>query len=218
MSWLAMKLLAAGAIFEGITPGTPVVFESAGSYYISVAMLTSTKAIVTYQDIGNGNYGTACILDISGSTITPGTPVVFESASTSYISVAMLTSTKAIVTYRDIGNGNYGTACILDISGSTITPGTPVVFESASSYYISVAMLTSTKAIVIYSDGGNGDYGTTCILDISGSTITPGTPVVFESAGSYYISVAMLTSTEAVVTYADGGNGNYGTACILDIS
>ena len=78
-------------------------------------MLTSTKAIVTYKDSGNSSYGTACILDVSGSTITAGTAVVFESAISVDISVAMLTSTKAIVTYTDFGNSSYGTACILTI-------------------------------------------------------------------------------------------------------
>ena len=148
-----------------ITAGTPTVFESATSYYTSVAMLTSTKAIVTYRDVGNSGYGTSCILDVSGSTITAGTPTVFESATSGFTSVAMLTSTKAIVTYSDEGNSGYGTSCILDVSGSTITAGTPTVFESATSTYISVAMLTSTKAIVTYRDAGNSDYGTSCILD-----------------------------------------------------
>ena len=180
--------------------GSASVFESASTNYTSVAMLTSTKAIVTYQDVGNSSYGTACILDISGSSITPGSPTVFESGATSYISVAMLTSTKAIVTYRDAGNSSYGTACILDISGSTITPGTPAVFESATTGYISVAMLTSTKAIVTYRDNGNSSYGTSCILDISGSSITPGSPSVFESASTYYTSVAILKSTKEIIT------------------
>ncbi len=201
-----------------ITAGTSAVFESASTYYTSVAMLTSTKAIVTYKDVGNSEYGTACILDVSGSTITAGTPVVFESANTSYTSVTMLTSTKAIVAYQDGGNSYYGTACILDVSGSTITAGTAVVFESATTNYISVTMLTSTKAIVAYQDGGNSSYGTACILDVSDSTITAGTPAVFESATTTYISVTMLTSTKAIVAYRDGGNSYYGTACILDVS
>jgi len=179
-------------------------------------MLTSTKAIVSYRDNGNSNYGTACILDVSGSTITAGTAVVFESAGTNYISVTMLTSTKAIVAYQDAGNSSYGTACILDVSGSTITAGTAVVFESAGTNYISVTMLTSTKAIVTYRDTGNSDYGTACILDVSGSTITAGTAVVFESAGTNYISVTMLTSTKAIVTYRDDGNSEYGTSAIID--
>jgi len=206
------------SVQEELTTGTPVVFESASTIYISVTMLTSTKAIVAYRDGGNSGYGTACILDVSGSTITAGTAVVFESANTSYISVTMLTSTKAIVTYQDAGNSSYGTACILDVSGSTITAGTSVVFESAYALYISVTMLTSTKAIVAYRDNGNSDYGTACILDVSGSTITAGTPAVFESANTSYISVTMLTSTKAIVAYQDGGNSYYGTACILDVS
>ena len=149
-----------------ITPGTPVVFESANSYYIAVAMLSATKAIVTYTDAGNSNYGTACILDVSGSTITAGTPVVFQSTATSFTSVSRLTSTKAIVTYSDLGYSNYGTACILDVSGSTITATDPAVFESANTAFTSVATLTSTKAIVTYGDYGNSGYGTACILTI----------------------------------------------------
>jgi isoaspartyl peptidase/L-asparaginase-like protein (Ntn-hydrolase superfamily) len=130
-------------------------------------MLTSTKAIVCYADGSNSGYGTACILTESSGTITAGTPAVFESASTSYISVAMLTSTKAIVCYSDNGNSGYGTACILAESSGTITAGTPEVFESAGTVYISAAMLTSTKAIVCYSDVGNSWHGTANTLVIS---------------------------------------------------
>ena len=93
-----------------------------------------------------------------------GTPVVFKSASVYYTSVTALSETKAIVTYRDSGNSYYGTACVLDISGSTITAGTPVVFESATATYISVTALSDTKAVVVYQDGGNSSYGTACVL------------------------------------------------------
>jgi hypothetical protein len=211
-----MMLMAATG--KELSFGASDVFEEASVDSVSVAMLTSTKAIVCYRDTGNSNYGTACILDISESTITSGSPEVFESANSDYISVAALSSTKAIVCYRDTGNSNYGTACILDVSVSTITPGSPEVFESAATTFISVAMLTSTKAIVSYSDGGNSSYGTACILDVSVSTITPGSPEVFESADTDATSIAMLTSTKAIVCYKDVGNSNYGTACILDVS
>ena len=201
-----------------VTAGTPVVFESATTSYTSVAMLDSSKAVVTYQDGGNSNYGTACVLSISGTTVTAGTPVVFESATTDYTSVAMLGSSKAVVTYQDGGNSNYGTACVLSISGTTVTAGTPVVFESAAAYVTSVAMLDSSKAVVTYKDGGNSSYGTACVLSISGTTVTAGTPVVFEAAASSYISVTALDSSKAVVTYRDDGNSSYGTACVLSIS
>ena len=99
--------------YEGIQAGIPSVFESANTAFISVTALDSSKAVVTYQDIGYSNYGTACVLSISGTTVTAGAPVVFESASTAYISVAALDSSKAVVTYRDDGNSYYGTACVL---------------------------------------------------------------------------------------------------------
>ena len=202
-----------------ITAGTASVYESAGVEYNSVAMLTSTKAIVVYSDDGNSSYGTSCVLNVSGSTITAGTPVVFESAVTAESIVASLTSTKAIVVYHDTGNSYYGTASILDVSGSsTITAGTPVVFNSAGTWHPSVSMLTSTKAIVAYKDSGNSYYGTASILDVSGATITAGPPEVFETANTFFASVATLESTRAIVVYKDSGNSSYGTSCILDNS
>ena len=150
--------------YDGIETGLPSVFEAASTTYISVAMLDSSKAVVTYRDGGNSSYGTACVLSISGTTVTAGTPVVFESANTSDISVAMLNSSKAVVTYQDNGNSGYGTACVLSISGTTVTAGTPAVFEAASTTYISVAALDSSKAVVTYQDAGNSSYGTACVL------------------------------------------------------
>ena len=75
------------------------------------------------MDGGNSNYGTSIILDVSGTTITPATPVVFESALTEYISATKLSASQVLVTYQDGGNSSYGTACILDISGSVIKIG-----------------------------------------------------------------------------------------------
>jgi len=150
--------------YDGIETGIPSVFESATTNHISVAVLDSSKAVVTYQDAGNYYYGTACVLSISGTTVTAGTPAVFESASAAYISVAVLDSSKAVVTYQDAGNYYYGTACVLSISGTTVTAGTPAVFESASTDYISVAALNSSKAVVTYRDAGNSSYGTACVL------------------------------------------------------
>jgi len=42
--------------------GVAEVFESASTYYPSVTSLSSNKAIVTYRDDDNSNYGTACVL------------------------------------------------------------------------------------------------------------------------------------------------------------
>ena len=140
------------ATTESLTAGTPLVFESASTTYISVTMLTSTKAIVAYRDNGNSTYGTACILDVSGSTITAGTPAVFESATIAYTSVTMLTSTKAIVTYQDAGNSSYGTSAIIDTESSLYVTDQHVSAISGAdtvdtTFYTDLNSVTATETL-----------------------------------------------------------------------
>jgi len=201
-----------------VTAGTETVFNNTSTTYVSVTQLDATHALVCYRDDGNSYYGTAQILTISGTTVTAGTETVFNNAITSYISVIQLDATHALVCYRDAGNSYYGTAQVLTISGTTVTAGTETVFNAATTYYISVTQLDATHALVCYQDGGNSQYGTACVLTISGTTVTAGTETVFNAATTYYISVIQIDATHALVCYNDGGNSNYGTAQVLTIS
>ena len=206
-TWTALKT-SAGA---ELAPGIVETLLSESIQEVGAAALTSTKAIVCYRR-SSDNYGLAAVVDVSGTDLTWGTPAAYESAQTYYSAVAALSSTKAIVCYSDVGNSNYGTACILDISGSTVTPATAAVFESAATNSISVAPLSATKAIVCYKDDSN--YGTACILDVSGSTITPATPAVFYSASSSAPWVTALSSTKAIVVFTSTN----ALSCELSIS
>ena len=82
---------------EEVIPGDEVVFNSAGSGYTSVTSIDSTHVVVAYQDYGNSNFGTAIVGTISsGDTITFGSEVVFNSATSGYISVTTLDSTHVV--------------------------------------------------------------------------------------------------------------------------
>jgi hypothetical protein len=201
-----------------ISYGSEYVFNSATTYNISVSALDSTHFVVGYRDNGNSNYGTAIIGTISGSTISYGSEYVFNQASTNYISVSALDSTHFVVGYMDNGNSDYGTAIIGTISGSTISYGSEYVFNSATTYEISISALDSTHFVVGYCDYGNSGYGTAIIGTISGSTISYSSEYVFNSATTYEISISALDSTHFVVGYRDNGNSNYGTAIIGTIS
>jgi hypothetical protein len=211
--------LTISSISGTITADTPVVFESANTEYTSVCMLDSTHAIVVYRDLGNSNYGTACCLTLSGTTISAATPVVFTSTNVAYCSVCRMDSTHAIVAFTDgFTITNYGKACCLTLSGTTITAGAIATFASASTLEISICTMDSTHAIVVYRDAGNTNYGTACCLTLSGTTITSATEVVFASATTTFPSICSLDSSNAIVTYRDNGNSNYGTACCLTLS
>jgi len=201
-----------------IVAGSEVVFNSGNTYSISITKMTDDIAIVCYQDNGNSNYGTSCILNISTGSIVAGSEVVFNSGYTSYTSITRMTDDIAIVTYTDVSNSNYGTSCILNISTGSIVAGSEVVFNSGNTYSIPITKMTDDIAIVCYQDNGNSNYGTSCILNISTGSIVAGSEVVFNSGSTSHISVTKMTDDIAIVTYTDSGNSYYGTSCILNIS
>ena len=197
--------------------GSALSIDGPSSNYTRVTMLSATKAIAVYLDAGDTDDGYAVALTISGSSITAGTPVVFNPAGSYYNRIDKISSTQAIVVYKDLGNSNYGTSCILTLSGTSITAGSEVVFNSGRSDYTTVAVLNSTKAIVVYGDNSNSHQCTACLLTISGSSITAGSEVGFNSNRGRYFSITALTETKAIVTF-EQHNDTAGKACILDVS
>ena len=78
-----------------------------------------------------------------------------------------------VVACRDGDNSNYGTAVVGTVSGTSITFGTPVVFESASTSFIDMAYdANAQKVVIVYRDGGNGDDSTAIVGTVSGTSIS----------------------------------------------
>jgi hypothetical protein len=204
-----------------ISFGTAVVFESATSIYISATYdSTNNKVVIAYRDVGNSDYGTAIVGTVSGTSISFGTAVVFESDSTNYISATYdSTNNKVVIAYRDDGNSNYGTAIVGTVSGTSISFGTAVVFASDSSLLISAAFdSTSGKVVIAYRDSATG-YGTAIVGTVSGTSISFGTAVVFESAITGFISSSYdISQQKLVIAYRDQGNSSYGTAIVGTVS
>jgi hypothetical protein len=149
--------------------------------YPSVCELDTDKAVVAYQ-LTSYTKGYARVLDVSGSTITAGLSVEFESDNVIYISIGKLSSSVAVVGYQNVTTSGYGAVCALGISGTTVTPGTPVVvFDAGTSYPYgdALARIDSTTMMIRVRDDGNGGKGSGCFLSISGTTITAGTPALF---------------------------------------
>ncbi len=223
-TWLVMNLLdssTGGRIGEAgfiIDTNTPAVFNSASTAYISSVALSSTKVFVAYTDNGNSSYGTAVVLDISGSIPIAGTPFVFESASTTYISLSALSESLVVASYVDNTNSAYGTSIALSVSGTTITAGTPLVFESANTSRVSSSALDSTRVIICYRDNGNSSYGTAIAITATGTSLSKGAAVVFESATTADTVIAALSDVLALVSYTDGGNGSKQTYRTLSVS
>jgi len=200
-----------------ISYGSGYVFNDAIPNYLSAATLSNSKFVVAYSDLGNSSYGTAIVGTLSGSTISFGSENVFNGAMTGDISVAALSDSKFVVTYRDLGNFEYGTAIVGTVSDSTIIYGSEYVFNQKT-YNTFAAAFSDGKFLIAYSDFGNSSYGTAIVGTVSDSTITYGSEYVFNSASSTYISAVVLSDSKFVVAYKDVGNSNYGTAIVGTLS
>ncbi len=207
---------------NSISFGSPTVFNTATTFYISSTFdSANNKVIVAYKDIGNSSYGTAVVGTVSGTSISFGSEVVFNTANTSYISSVYDTSNnKVIVAYKDGGNSDYGTAVVGAVSGTSISFESPTVFNTATTVYISSTFdSANNKVIVAYNDIGNSSYGTAVVGTVSGTSISFGSEVVFNTANTSYISSVYDTSNnKVIVAYKDGGNSDYGTAVVGAVS
>ena len=167
--------------------GTAAVFESASLVDVVVVYdANAQKFVVVYNDAGNSYYGTAIVgtVDPSNNSISYGTAVVFESASTSPIAATFDSSNnKVVIAYGDGGNSNYGTAIVGTVSGTSISFGSATVYESANSPGPSITYdANAGKVVIAYTDNGNSNYGTSIVGTVSGTSISFGTAFVFESA------------------------------------
>ena len=203
-----------------ISFGSAVVFESASSNQISATFDSSAnKVVIAYRD-GGTSYGTAIVGTVSGTSISFGSAVVFESASVVHTSSNFDTNAnKIVIAYKDFGNSSYGTAVVGTVSGTSISFGTPVVFETSRSDWISSAFdSNSNKIVVAYEDVGNSSYGTSVVGTVSGTSISFGSPVVFESAFCEYTATAFDANSNKIVIAYNQSTANNGKAVVGTVS
>lgn len=195
-----------------LTAGTPFEVDANGAAAHAVAKLTSTTAIVVYRDNGVSDF--ECRVVELDETINAADTI--EGNPGGSISVAALTATKAIVAWADSTNGTE--VGIISISGTTCTfeTGSVLGMVNAGSMdsRIRIVAVTTAAAIVTYSDATN-QYG--AYLTVSGTTITEESDVNAEGFLSS-VSMAKLSSTKAIIAYVDEGDSNILKSVVFSVS
>ena len=211
----ATTLSEGGTTFAFSATGSDyIVRDSAGSLIATVTALTTLSVFLANNSTAAGTWVAGQFSAVGGAMI-PGTVKVVNAVNTLSMSIAMLSATKAIVTYKSNATG-FLEAVVLDVSGSTITNGTiRAVNATAIGSYTSVTALSPTQAICVYGFGGSvGLYAT--VLDISGSSITEGVAKAITGYATYFMRVAKLSSTKAICVFQ--GTSSYVESVVLDIS
>ena len=207
-----------------ISFGSPVVFESAttsvGSNQHNVATFIDGKIVIVYGDGGNSAYGTAIVGTVSGTSISFGTAAVFNSGNTAEGAVVCTdtTNNKVIIAYRDEGNSNYGVACVGTVSGTSISFGSEHTFRSTSVFSTSIGFDASAGAAVVAYRNSSG--GQCSVLTVSGTSVSSGSAVTFNSSASTTNNNVVYDSKaqKTVIVYVDGGNSTQGTAIVGTVS
>tara|TARA_R100000655_G_scaffold2898_1_gene11032 strand:- start:2423 stop:4207 length:1785 start_codon:yes stop_codon:yes gene_type:complete len=210
---------------NSISFGTPAVFASASTNAVSSVFDSSNnKVVIAYADSGNSNKGTAIVATVSGTSISFGSEAVFETGAVEYVTTAFDSSNnKVVITYKDSGNSSYGTAVVATVSGTSVSFGTPVVFLSGSVVNPSTIFdSNANKTVTAYRNASDAnDAGTAIVGTVSGTSISFGTPAVFENNNNQVGDLAFdSNSNKVVIPYVDNNvdGTNYGTVVIGTVS
>jgi hypothetical protein len=206
--------------------GSAVTFSSAQTLRISATYdANAQRVVIAYRNNGDAGRGYAVVGTVSGVSISFGTPVVFNSGGTPWTDVAYDSAAqRVVIAYTNDGNSSRGTAIVGTVSGTSISFGTAVVFQSSVTPAPSVAYDANAQRVVIaYIDNGNSNRGTAIVGTVSGTSISFGTAVVFNSANTTFVGrdidiVYDGAAQRVVIAYRNGGDSNRGTAIIGTVS
>jgi hypothetical protein len=205
-----------------------VVFSSASVQPYDIALWGENKTLVVYRNIVN-NTCEAVMMTVDGKEMTVHGPYQFHPHDGSNFSIAILNETTAVVVGRFMKmgtsaiNGFGGGACVLTLSGSTITVGTMKLFSKRDVELIAnnLVALSDNTVLVAYADDNNETsstyYGTAVVLTVNGTSLTVGTHYTYANTQTYDNSVSLLADGKVLVSYADKTNQRM-CAAILNVN
>ena len=228
-------IVATDGEFEQVKETSTSVTYSAGSetevqagtgsiQYASITYdIDENKYLAVYKDEGD-SYGYANVLSTSGTTLSVGSKSSNFSGSAGMNiidSVYDEESGNHVIFYYNTSN-QYGYAVVASISGTSVSYGTPVAFNSANTHYRGTAFYDSTNKKVVWVGGHfSGSYLLKAVVGtVSGTSITFGS---LQDSGvsstDYYSSAYDKNSSVGVAAYRDtDAHGNIRTLSISGTS
>lgn len=181
------------------------------------------KIVLSYKDSQDSSKGKAVVGDISGSTITFGTPVTFNNATTSYSDIAYhAASGKMVIAYRDDGNSDYCKAIVGTVDGSnnSISFGSETTYDTNSCGWPRICYDANRERCVIAYSQGSNYAGKAVVVDVNGTTPTFGTIATFNGAdGAHGKDIVYDAANQRVVIYfKDPNNSSKGRAIVGTVS
>ena len=152
-----------------------------------------------YRDNGNSDHGTAIVGTVSGTSISFGDAVVFESSNSRYLSAVFDSAEdKVVIAYEDNGDSNKGKVVVGTVSGTSISFNDPITFESGNTEYSATFDSTNNRTVIVFKN--DDDYEETA--------------VVFRTVGTNLTSENFIGFSDAA--YSDGNTATVPVVTALD--
>ena len=178
--------------------GLPTSIPAGAEYAFSSTTIAGTSVafdpnnagnfVIVYRDDANSYYGTAVAGIVSGTSISFGSPTIVFSSFANFWkkSVAFDPNNSGKFLVVGVVAPGQGTAIVGTQSGTSISFGSPTVFNSGTNSTSSTSVLfdpnDSGKFVVVYRDDGNSYYGATRACTVSGNSISVGPETVFKTS------------------------------------
>ena len=163
--------------------------------------------------MSSGGVGKACVISVSGTTVSFGTSATYNSGSTARTKVAYDASAqKVVIAYEDGGNSSYGTVVVGTISGTSISFGSEVVFSSAGMYSVDLCYdANAEKTILTYRNGADSDASHVISGTVSGTSISfDSTLRVVTGSSTEHTAVYDSTNKKVIVAFSYYSGSNSG--------
>ena len=227
---------SAGSVYSGIAivgtvSGTSISFGSPVTFTSDTALLGSAvydsinnKVVIAYSEGASSPSGAAIVGTVSGTSISFGSKVVFNSNESEYISAAYDSSNnKVVIAYTDRTAGNNkGTAIVGAVSGTSISFGSPVIFHPVFSDALWPSLVhdsINNKVVIAYRDQSIGGFGNAIVGTVSGTSISFGSRVTISQTNTFGISATYdFTSNKVVIAYTDNSNQDHGNVTAGTVS
>jgi hypothetical protein len=187
---------------------TAVVYDSA-----------TDKFTLFYVDRNNSDYGTYVVGTISGTSITFGTPAVFNSAAVTNIdAVYDEASGNIVIMWSQTGIG--GRAIVGSRSGNTLTLGSAVTFDTNSVFGNGGTYIEDAEKVFIAYRRNSAGTGHGIVGTVSGTSISFGSATTMPSSvNPTRPTTVYVGSSKAVVATRDSNvSPTAGKAVVATIS
>ena len=174
---------------------------------IGITRLDSVSFAIVYSDQSNGDDGIVQIGSVSGSTLSYGTQQKFSTGDVQNFWITALAKNKIFITYENDGSSDKGVAIVGEISGTTVTFGTPAEFESSAVSWTACTAVNGSQVAIMYIIDDTDDYGYAKVATVSCTDITfSSSSYQFEGAiDARDLSSVHLRGDEFIVAFNSGG-------------